>query len=65
MALFFDYKIQTPLSEANFIFFEWHPTFPILAIGSYSRETTGQVHVHFEEVFFLLFLIFPLSEILR
>ncbi len=57
MALFFDYKIQTPLSEANFIFFEWHSTFPILAIGSYSRETTGQVHVHFEEVYFIIFLL--------
>ena len=50
MALFFDYKIQTPISEPNFKFFEWHNTFPILAIASYSRNTTGQVHIHFEEV---------------
>ncbi len=50
MALFFDYKLQSPLSDPNYIFFEWHNTFPILAIASYSRSTTGQVHLHFEEV---------------
>jgi intraflagellar transport protein 140 len=49
MALFFDYKLQTPLSYPNFLFFEWHSNFPLLAIGSYSPQTTGQVHLNFEE----------------
>ncbi len=49
MALFFDYKIASPLSDPNFLFFEWHGTFPLLAIASYSNDTTGQVHLHFEE----------------
>jgi intraflagellar transport protein 140 len=49
MALFFDYKIQTPLSDPNFLFFEWHSTFPLLAIASYTTNSTGQVHLHFEE----------------
>ena len=50
MALFFDYKLQTPLSDPNFLFFEWHSTFPILAIATYSRNSTGQINLHFEEV---------------
>jgi hypothetical protein len=50
MALFFDYKLQTPLSDPNFLFFEWHSTFPLLAIASYSRNSTGQISLHFEEV---------------
>jgi hypothetical protein len=54
MALFFDYKLQSPLADPTFLFFEWHSTFPILAIASYSSDTTGQVHIHFEEVFFSL-----------
>ncbi len=60
MALFFDYKLQSPLSDPNYTFFEWHNTFPILAIASYSRSTTGQVHLHFEEVciFRIHFFIF-------
>ena len=52
MALFFDYKLQSPLSETNYLVYEWHSTFPLLAIGSYSRNSTGQVHIHFEEVLF-------------
>jgi hypothetical protein len=52
MALFFDYKIQSPLNDPNYLFYEWHNTFPVLAIASYSRNSTGQVHLHFEEVFF-------------
>lgn len=51
MALFFDYKLQSPLADPTFLFFEWHSTFPMLAIASYSSDTTGQVHIHFEEVF--------------
>jgi hypothetical protein len=54
MALFFDYKLQSPLADPTFLFFEWHSTFPILAIASYSSDTTGQVHIHFEEVFYFL-----------
>ena len=50
MALFFDYKIQSPLLDPNYLFYEWHNTFPILAVASYSRNSTGQVHLHFEEV---------------
>lgn len=49
MALFFDYKLQTPLSDPSYLFFEWHSTFPLLAIASYSPNSTGQVHLHFEE----------------
>ncbi|CAF0790150.1 unnamed protein product [Brachionus calyciflorus] len=49
MALYFDYRLQSPLSDPNYKLFEWHNTFPVLAIASYSRETTGQVHLHFEE----------------
>jgi hypothetical protein len=56
MALFFDYKLQSPLSETNYLVFEWHSTFPLLAIGSYSRNSTGQVHIHFEEAGSFLFL---------
>lgn len=55
MALFFDYKLQTPLSDPCYKFFEWHSTFPVLAIASYSRDTTGQVHLHYEEVNFTSF----------
>lgn len=51
MALFFDYKLQSPLADPTFLFFEWHSTFPILAIATYSSDTTGQVHIHFEEVY--------------
>ena len=54
MALFFDYKIQSPLNDPNYLFYEWHNTFPVLAIASYSRNSTGQVHLHFEEVFVFL-----------
>ena len=54
MALFFDYKIQSPLADPNYLFFEWHGTFPLLAIASYSNDTTGQVHLHFEEVTYRL-----------
>lgn len=50
MAVFFDYKIQSPLGDPNYLFFEWHNTFPVLAMASYSRNTTGLVHLHFEEV---------------
>ena len=49
MALFFDYKIQSPLTDPNYLFFEWHGTFPLLAIASYASDSTGQVHLHFEE----------------
>ena len=53
MALFFDYKLQSHLVDPNYLFYEWHNTFPILAIASYSRNSTGQVHLHFEEVIIL------------
>jgi hypothetical protein len=54
MAVFFDHKVQSPISGHN-TDIQWHKTAPILAVASYQEASgTGYVNLFFEEVRFYI-----------
>ena len=50
MAVYFDYKVKSPVSGHN-TDIQWHKTAPILAVASFVETTSqGQVNLFLDEV---------------
>ena len=51
MAIFIDHRVQAPYPGHNRDI-QWHKTFGVLAVGSFSEQTGAAVTVYQEEVLF-------------